>query len=249
MKTKLTLFVAVIAVALFGTGCASLDDGLVAYYPFNGNAKDESGNEFDGIVNGAKFVVDRHGAAQGCLAFIGKGDYAQINKPIYGADPTSHSITLWVNCYTQGGEIISDRHGSSCNYKYRIYYSGSVKAKNGGPSMCWTIFEERVNQKDLYYLSFPLKKWALITCTYDLETGIMANYVDGQKIDERKHFKAWSSLPNSTTIGTLFGCAKYGATQPSGGFEGLIDDVRFYNRALSAKEVKALYDLEKPKTK
>jgi hypothetical protein len=32
-------------------------------------------------------------------------------------------------------------------------------------------------------------------------------------------------------------------------FEGSIDDVRIYNRALSAAEVKALYDLEKPKTK
>ena len=51
MKTKLTLFVAVLAAALFGVGCASLETtqtklkkGLVAYYPFNGNAKDESGN-------------------------------------------------------------------------------------------------------------------------------------------------------------------------------------------------------------
>ncbi len=42
MKTKLTLFVAVIAIALFGMGCISLDKGLVAYYPFNGNYHDES---------------------------------------------------------------------------------------------------------------------------------------------------------------------------------------------------------------
>ena len=47
MKTKLTLFITALAAALFGMGCAStkpafVSDGLVAYYPFNGNAKDES---------------------------------------------------------------------------------------------------------------------------------------------------------------------------------------------------------------
>ena len=66
MKTKLTLFVAVIAVALFGTGCASTEpafvsDGLVAYYPFNGNAKDESGIGKEGSVKGAVLTTDRNG--------------------------------------------------------------------------------------------------------------------------------------------------------------------------------------------
>ncbi|SVD42181.1 uncharacterized protein METZ01_LOCUS395035, partial [marine metagenome] len=38
-----------------------LKQGLVAYYPFNGNAKDESGNGNDGEVNGAVLTADRHG--------------------------------------------------------------------------------------------------------------------------------------------------------------------------------------------
>ena len=70
IKTKLTLFVTVLAVALFGMGCAStsgsnepavkrkstddpLKKGLMAYYPFNGNAEDESGNGNHGEVHGA----------------------------------------------------------------------------------------------------------------------------------------------------------------------------------------------------
>ena len=63
MKTELTLFVAVIAVALFGMGCAStetnsdpLKNGLVTYYPFDGNAKDSSGNGLDGKPTNCKFV-------------------------------------------------------------------------------------------------------------------------------------------------------------------------------------------------
>ena len=39
----------------------SLQDGLVAFYPFEGNANDESGNGHDGTVYGAELVSDRNG--------------------------------------------------------------------------------------------------------------------------------------------------------------------------------------------
>ena len=59
MKTKLTLFITVLTAALFGVGCvttepAFVSDGLMAYYPFNGNAKDESGNGNHGVEYGAE---------------------------------------------------------------------------------------------------------------------------------------------------------------------------------------------------
>jgi hypothetical protein len=73
MKTKHTLFVAVLAAALFGVGCASpFKDGLVAYYPFNANADDESGNGYDGEVNGATLSQDRHGKEKGAYSFSGE---------------------------------------------------------------------------------------------------------------------------------------------------------------------------------
>jgi len=42
---------------------AGINDGLVAYYPFNGNANDESGNGNNGTVNGATLTTDRFGNA------------------------------------------------------------------------------------------------------------------------------------------------------------------------------------------
>ena len=48
-----------------------LKQGLVAYYPFNGNAKDESGNGNDGEVKGAVLAEDRHGKAESAYAFDG----------------------------------------------------------------------------------------------------------------------------------------------------------------------------------
>jgi hypothetical protein len=86
MKTKLTLFVAVLATALFGVGCSSfqttetkLKQGLVAYYPFEGNAKDESGNKLDGTIHNAKPTTGKNGDNKGALQF-NKDAWVTIGK-------------------------------------------------------------------------------------------------------------------------------------------------------------------------
>ncbi|MCH1582478.1 MAG: LamG domain-containing protein, partial [Flavobacteriales bacterium] len=55
-------------------------DGLVAWYPFNGNANDESGNGHDGIITGATFAEDRHGNGDASIEFNG--------YPVPGTDRT-----------------------------------------------------------------------------------------------------------------------------------------------------------------
>ncbi|MCP3693720.1 MAG: BACON domain-containing protein, partial [Planctomycetaceae bacterium] len=50
---------------------STLNDGLVAYYPFNGNANDESGNGNNGTVNGATLSTDRNGNAASAYDFDG----------------------------------------------------------------------------------------------------------------------------------------------------------------------------------
>ena len=52
-----------------------LSDGLVAYYPFNGNADDESGNGNNGKVNGATLTTDRNGNANSAYDFDGNDDF------------------------------------------------------------------------------------------------------------------------------------------------------------------------------
>ena len=54
-------------------------DGLVAYYPFNGNANDESGNGNHGTVNGATLTSDRNGNENSSFSFNGESDDVRIN--------------------------------------------------------------------------------------------------------------------------------------------------------------------------
>ena len=53
--------------------------GLLAYYPFNGNANDESGNGNNGTVNEAILSADRNGNANSSYSFDGDNDYITTN--------------------------------------------------------------------------------------------------------------------------------------------------------------------------
>jgi hypothetical protein len=64
----------VIGVLVAPPTLAGLNDGLVAYYPFNGNANDESGNGNHGTVHGATLTADRFGNANSAYKFNGTDD-------------------------------------------------------------------------------------------------------------------------------------------------------------------------------
>ena len=69
MKNIIFISYMVLFVALSGNVWADLNDGLVAYYPFNGNARDESGNFNDGTVHGATLTEDRFGNEGNAYSF------------------------------------------------------------------------------------------------------------------------------------------------------------------------------------
>ena len=73
-----------------------LKKGLVAYYPFNGNAKDESGNGNDGEANGTTLTKDRHGNAERAYNFDGIDDYITLPSSIF-EEVDGFTISAWIN--------------------------------------------------------------------------------------------------------------------------------------------------------
>ncbi|KPA19280.1 hypothetical protein MHK_000504 [Candidatus Magnetomorum sp. HK-1] len=73
----------------------SLDHGLVAYYPFNGNANDESGNGNDGVVNGATLTIDRYGNNDSAYLFDGDNDYINVKD----SSSLDISSTITISCW------------------------------------------------------------------------------------------------------------------------------------------------------
>ena len=238
-----------------------MNEGLVAYYPFNGNTNDESLNGKNGENMGATLTVDRHGENGKAYAFDGKGQNIYIKAPILDANLNSYSVSGWIVVDEENGDgvffIACDRDGASCDYKYSLTVSKKDNSGSAGFGHYASGYTKKSGHISLADKSKEIGKdiWLHISATYDLKTKKASLYVNGEKtvdksIENDGGVAIWSSYANPTTFGAWRGCqALLGHNDPTGFMKGKLDDIRFYNRALSAEEVKALYDLEKPKTK
>ncbi len=70
---------------------------LVAYYPFNGNANDASGNGNHGGVNGASLATDRFGMASQAYYFDGTSNYIEIPASTNTFGSTNYTVAMWFN--------------------------------------------------------------------------------------------------------------------------------------------------------
>ena len=83
----------------------ALAKGLIAYYPFKGNAKDEAGNGHDGTVVGAKLTTDRHGKPDSAYHFK-LGDHIKIDGLM--GKPKNLTLSAWVNLEGPQGRTASE---------------------------------------------------------------------------------------------------------------------------------------------
>ena len=106
----------------------NLQDGLVAYYPFNGNANDESGNQLHGTVYGATLTTDRFGYANSAYNFDGISNYIKIGDPVPPLLQIQNSITLasWVYVTSIPYEL-----GLIIGCQYDAYISGVAMHLDG----------------------------------------------------------------------------------------------------------------------
>ncbi|MGB2273962.1 MAG: FISUMP domain-containing protein [Flavicella sp.] len=97
-------------------------DGLVAYYPFNGNANDESGNAYHGVVNGATVSTDRFGNLSKSFFFKGESNITIPDSPGLNIFPLT--ISLWYKLnglLGSSGNVISKYQPASWN-GFQILY-------------------------------------------------------------------------------------------------------------------------------
>ena len=81
-------------------------DGLVAFYPMNGNAIDESPNSNNGAVHGPLAATDRFGESNSCMLFDGSNDFISIPYSESIAAQQSFTASAWV--YVDGGSCNRD---------------------------------------------------------------------------------------------------------------------------------------------
>ena len=215
----------------FAPGTANFQKDLAAYYPFNGNANDESGNEHQGAVHGTALSLDRHGNSEQAVQFDGQNDYISIayHEDLNFAYSDSLTFSLWIKpsrLQSQNG-ILSKYHRSR-GYILRLRHEKGLLQWGGegvGPA-----------GSDVYGLgSLQLEKWyQIVVVNSNKRSDLYVNAV----LVARGPTK-WPKKQNVLT----FGCDYLpDIDSPERFFKGSLDDIHIYNRAFTATEVKQLYD-------
>lgn len=225
------------------TEAVDLRRGLMAYFPFNGNGNDESGNKFKAkLMNGAAFGTDKDGNPNSCLQLDGINDYAIVNDD---GKLSASELTLVCNYY---GEL-SNRDQTMC---------GKIRFSNGNGA-CYTLvltpgeggtvkelfhalnpktgcFKQVATNYSDYVISpynQPLGAWHNVIGTF--EKGVANLYVDGRLVITKEFDYKEAKLCNYTDF-------MIGAWWSQGliAFKGKLDEIRVYNRAITGREIKKL---------
>ncbi|MBI3194932.1 MAG: T9SS type A sorting domain-containing protein [Ignavibacteriae bacterium] len=207
---------------------SSLDYGLIAYYPFNGNANDESGNGNNGVVNGATLTTDKFGNASSAYSFDGISDYISLTDNTglqFGT--TDITVCTWVKTSqtSPGGRIMcrGECNGSQ-GWQFTTDNPGTVIGLNqGGGGATYFRSSKIINDDAWHFL------------VWSRRSGFIKIFVDGVANGDSGSFP--QSLTNESSS-LKIGKGDSPCDYP---FQGLIDDIRIYNRALSQEEVENLY--------
>ncbi len=230
MKHKLQLLICclLLSIGAFSQNIPAYvpTNGLIAWYPFNGNANDESGNGYNGIVNGATLTADRNGSTNKAYSFNGTNTY--INSSNIATSISTKTICAWVklNSLTQSGGGIAGIQVSGGSIFDAIVYN---ETSNG-----WGFGSDYYSRSAWANQAEISTGWIFLVAVY--ESNNYKLYRDGQLILTTTSFSAINFPSGSRfNIGLRH-------TGPSNAYiNGSIDDISIYSRALTQTEITALY--------
>jgi len=210
-------------------------DGLIAYYPFTGSADDHSGNGHDGEVFGAELTSDRFGNPNSAYMFDGIDDFIHIND-IEPFMLTSWTIVAWFKTMdlAQDQAIVFKMEDP---FDDRNNFSTHVSTIEGIPGRVLADYETCESDANFPLFSSPIESesWHFMVYTRNQDTGEDKLYLnDLGVVDSDVRIGSPCANAQPVRIGI--------SSNPNWEFFGAIDDVRIYDRALSATEVEDLYN-------
>ena len=258
MKLKTTTLFLSIAIPFAQTATAQLppwlpSNGLVAWYPFNGNATDESQNTHDGVVVGALSTTDRFGTVNSAYAF--PDGMAETNNCFCGSRievqdavdlrlaGTDYTLSAW--CYLNdllptsvgyGGYSIASKRGfqSGEGYHFAINAPGNDNSSAAGLAVCG--FSGGGDPRAYSQGVLSLHQWVNVTYVYTVADQHMRIYLDGVLNSTTTGIPS----PNPNTTANLWlGNDVSGSPYH---FHGALDDIAMYNRALTNAEITTIHN-------
>ncbi len=213
---------------------SNLEQGLVGYWPFCGNANDESGNGNDGVVNGATLTEDRFGNANAAYGFDGTGVSitSSLSNPISSLSSNGLTMSCWINNDFYGNEVFLNVANSNEDGGYAIWNSPSYGLTFGAGyyGQNPTLYNEALTP------SQNPNQWSHVCAVFNFETSELSSYING----ELASYVTGNSITDpvlNILIGTSLQDLNWNRN-------GKIDDIGIWNRALTPEEVQELYTLD-----
>ena len=242
MKNKLLLLLAMAIALSAQTLMAQVpsyvpSNGLVGYWPFNGNANDESGNGNNGVKNQVVESADRFGNLKSSYYFDGVSSYIGVDKTssieLFGND---FSISIWVNSQSitnyYGSNLISKSINTLILGTYDNGSSGlpNTKVKYG------VGFDTYGKNYGIYPDILPKTGWNHVVC---VKTSIGYDYY----INNQKYTLPYNKMNVSQSdINSALFFGKRNGGGIGANFNGYLDDIAIYNRALTQQEITTMYN-------
>ena len=215
-------------------------NGLVGWWPFNGNANDESGNGNNGTVNGATLTTDRNGLANAAYSFDGVDDRIFIDNNFFD-NSTSYSISGWYFLNSAGNlnngnnsHIIlntSPHNGLAIDMNWGGSNLYSIFVGSGAPSVSWNILFNSASIQNI-----EIQNWKFIVLVKNLNDYYL--FINGV-LDQ-----SWTvNNPMESYLYKLY----FGGCDPAVSNEvinGKLDDIGIWNRVLTDCEIQNLYQAQ-----
>jgi hypothetical protein len=215
--------------------CTIIDDtGLIAYYPLETNANDSSGNGNNGVNNGATFTSGRVGQAG---SFNGASYIITPDiKNSFGSETITIAVLFKAN---SAGVIVSELGQSTINTAWHdsqmeILSTGEVKVR------VWNVASVSLGTVNFGTWNHVVLRYNKATSSFDgFLNGVLSAPVSGNR-DAPWEYGNGQFYAFGATDSSSLGGGKY--------FNGLIDEVKIWNRSLSAGEVLNEYNNADAKT-
>jgi hypothetical protein len=241
-----------LGLAVSGSGQTLLTNGLVAYYPFDGNANDASGNGNNGIPQNVSFTSDRFGMPSSAAHFSGQlGTNSAINCPTLNSLqylPITYSCWFRLDGYTVApGEVMTLVGREQSDIPNIEGALALVTTQGPGFTNELTYTTPQL----FHFNSFhpTTNRWYQSVLTIDTNA-LISLFINGSLFGVAQ--SSMSALAGAVPLPFRIGDSTYDvqinpngdAGAPRYSWVGSIDDVRIYDRALSTNEIQQLYQFE-----
>ncbi len=213
-------------------------NGLVGYWPFNGNANDQSGNGNNGTVNGATLTTDRFGNSNSAYNFDGISNFISVpNSSTLNISGNQITISMWVfqqNLSSDNLQKGISKGGWSLGNGYELLYRNT----NGSDTGAIQLSGANGGLQQYYNINATNSTWINLVGVFN--NGIGNFYVNGQLISANFNGQTFTNfITNNYPL--LIGKREAGQIL-SGYVKGKLDDIGIWNRALTQQEITQLYN-------